>query len=215
MPASSDPSLIAEGAEAAAEEEEEEEERMGSVGVATTRTTRRAIVIQQPGCAKLVSQPMPAVRDRFMLVKPVAVALNPTDWKYVDEGVVGSVVGCDYAGVVEAVGRRVKKKFKKGDRVYGPTHGCSRYDPELGAFTDYTLVKADVQSIIPDNVSFEAAATLGVGLITIGQGLYQHMKLATPDAPAITKAPILIYGGSTATGSLGIQFAKMYVYENW
>lgn len=35
----------------------------------------------------------------------------------------GTLVGCDYAGVVEAVDKNVTKKFAKGDRVAGFEHG--------------------------------------------------------------------------------------------
>lgn len=41
-----------------------------------------------------------------------------------------------------------------------------------------------------------------------GQGLYQSLKLPLPGSPATESFPILIYGGSTATGVLGIQYAK-------
>lgn len=41
-----------------------------------------------------------------------------------------------------------------------------------------------------------------------GQGLYQDLKLPLPTSPAETPFPILIYGGSTAMGVAGIQFAK-------
>lgn len=42
-----------------------------------------------------------------------------------------------------------------------------------------------------------------------GQGLYQSLGLPLPTAPATEPIPLLIYGGSTATGLLGIQFARL------
>ena len=62
---------------------------------------------------------------------------------------------------------------------------------------------------IPDSLSFEDAATLGVGLSTTAQALYQDLKLPLPTSPATEKTYLLIYGGSTATGTLAIQFAKL------
>jgi NADPH:quinone reductase-like Zn-dependent oxidoreductase len=72
------------------------------------------------------------------------------------------------------------------------------------------VAKGDVQVRIPDGMSFEAAAGLGVGIVTIGQGLYQTLKLPLPDENVKKeKFPILIYGGSSAMGAYGIQWAKL------
>lgn len=62
---------------------------------------------------------------------------------------------------------------------------------------------------IPDTLSFEDAATLGAGIITMGQSLYQSLGLPLPNNPSKENIPVLIYGGSTATGTLAIQFAKL------
>lgn len=85
---------------------------------------------------------------------------------------------------------------------------------EDGAFAKYVTCKGDIQMKIPDNMSFEEAATLGAGIVTLGQGLYQSLGLPLPDDPAKEAIPVLIYGGSTATGSLAIQFAKLYVQRS-
>lgn len=82
--------------------------------------------------------------------------------------------------------------------------------PDSGSFGEYAVAKADVALRIPDNLSFEQAATLGVSITTVGQGLYGALKLPLPvQAPAPQPEPILIYGGSTSTGIFGIQFAKL------
>jgi NADPH:quinone reductase-like Zn-dependent oxidoreductase len=78
--------------------------------------------------AAIVDVPYPILTDEsYMIVKTTAVAINPTDWKHIDwaekAGVIGSQVGCDYAGIVEHVGSAVTKPFKKGDRVCGPVNG--------------------------------------------------------------------------------------------
>ncbi|KAG8427469.1 putative secondary metabolism biosynthetic enzyme [Metarhizium acridum] len=178
--------------------------------------TQKAVVIQGPGVAKVVTdRPIPKLRDGFILVKTVAVGLNPTDWKHVDYVVkeAGPVVGCDYAGVVEAVGAGVTKPFKKGDRICGMAHGSNVVQHEDGSFAEYIVVKGDVQIKIPDNLSFEDAATVGVSVVTVGQSLYQALGLPLPSEPARDAAPILIYGGSTATGIFAIQYAKLSGYK--
>ncbi len=180
--------------------------------------SNHAVVIKGPGEARVEKVSIPKLRDDYILVKTNAVALNPTDWKHIDYlAHPGARVGCDFAGVVEEVGKKVTKDFKKGDRVCGFCHGANKDYHEDGAFQEHLTAKGDVQIKIPENLSFEEASTLGVGISTVGQGLYQSLKLPLPnDAEAVQKSsgtPILIYGGSTATGSLAIQFAKLSGFQ--
>ena len=177
---------------------------------------QKAVVIQGPKKAAVVSdRPIPKLRDHYILVKTAAVALNPTDWQHVEylveEG--GPLVGCDYSGIVEEVGPKVTKPFKHGDRIAGMAHGANAVQHEDGTFAEHIVVKGDMQMKIPDDVSFEEAATFGVGITTVGQGLYQKLGLAWPNEPVKDSPPVLIYGGSSATGVLGIQFAKLSGYK--
>jgi NADPH:quinone reductase-like Zn-dependent oxidoreductase len=111
-------------------------------------------------------------------------------------------------GTVIQVGPKVTKDFKPGDRIAGFTHGANAVEKEDGCFAEYAMVKGDVQCKVPENVSDEEASTLGIGITTVGQGLYQSLGLPLPGAGKRDE-PLLVYGGSTATGSLAIEFARL------
>ena len=80
---------------------------------------------------------------------------------------------------------------------------------EDGTFAEYVTAKGDLQFKIPQSLSFTQAATMGVGLTTVGQYFYQPLGVSLPTAPATTPFPVFINGGSTATGTLAIQMAKL------
>jgi NADPH:quinone reductase-like Zn-dependent oxidoreductase len=172
----------------------------------------KAIVVNDKKASVQSDRPKPKLRDDYILVKTTAIALNPTDWKHVDNGLVsnGGLVGCDFAGIVEEIGSAVTKKWNKGDRVAGVAHGGNYVQPEDGAFAEYIVAKGDVQVKIPEGLSDEAACTFPLGATTVMQGLFQKaLKLNLPDDPVKDKQFVLIYGGSTATGALGVQYAKL------
>ncbi|KAL2267837.1 hypothetical protein VTJ83DRAFT_5114 [Remersonia thermophila] len=182
----------------------------------------KAVVITSPGVAEVKTVPLPSLPDDYILVQTKAVALNPTDWKHRDyvPGTTNTRVGCDYAGIVVKVGPKADKQFAPGDRVTGFVHGANKLRLDDGAFAEYIIAKAGLQIKTPDNLSDVEAATLGVGISTVAQGLYQALKLPLPGTPEAAAAAagspppeILIYGGSTATGILGIQFAKLSGYR--
>jgi NADPH:quinone reductase-like Zn-dependent oxidoreductase len=120
-------------------------------------------------------------------------------------------LGSDYSGVVEAVGKDVKKEFSKGDRDFGFVHGCNSFQPEDGAFAEYIVAKGDLQMKIPESMSFQEAATLGAGINTVGQ-VYKNLGLHLPTDPIKSAMRILVYAGSTVTCTLTIQFAKLSGY---
>ena len=190
---------------------------IGPPNTRATMATQVAIVMEGEKTAKVVhDRPIPKLRNGYLLVKVVAIALNPTDWKHIDfQNTPGSLSGCDYAGVVEEVGAGYSKEWKVGDRICGAVHGGNSMQLEDGAFAEHIVAKADLQMKLPEHMSFEEGATLGVGIGTCGMGLFQRMGLNLPTSPTNKPEPVLIYGGSSATGTLGIQFAKLYVSKLW
>ncbi|RVX68794.1 hypothetical protein B0A52_07680 [Exophiala mesophila] len=182
----------------------------------------KAIVLGDgPGKVSLVTdRPSPKLRPGYLGVNVKAVALNPTDWKHVDRfnadgSLYGCVSGCDYAGVVAETGTGYSKQWKVGDRICGFVHGGNELEKEDGGFAETVIARADIQLRIPDGMSFEDASTLGVGVITCAQALFMQMGLTQPPSNGAAPAngePVLIYGGSSATGSIALQFARIAGY---
>lgn len=91
--------------------------------------TRKALVIRErDGKQTLVQEQlaMPQPASNQALVKVSMAAQNPTDVLCFDGHVFGdgSVLGCDFAGVVEAIGSEVTR-LKTGDKVAGLIWGGS------------------------------------------------------------------------------------------
>lgn len=64
---------------------------------------------------------------------------------------------------------------------------------------------------IPSFMSFEEAASLGTGIGTMGLALFHNLAVpGYPTKPALVKKTVLVYGGSTASGTLAIQLLKLY-----
>ncbi|PNP46748.1 hypothetical protein TGAMA5MH_01699 [Trichoderma gamsii] len=181
-------------------------------------TVRSTLVGKSAGQYELVyNVPVPDPGPDQVVCKVAAIALNPTDWKMVDFSVVpGAVGGHDFAGEVIEVGTSVTR-LKKGDRVFGLAIGFDVDDKRTGAFTDYAITYAHGAWKIPDWMSYDEAATYGVGIGTATLALYQTLSLPPPvlsDDIATTKKKqkkpvyVLIAGGATATGTIAIQLVK-------
>lgn len=93
----------------------------------------KAIKIIGSRRAKVMARvPMPELAGDCVLIKTMAVALNPTDWKHIDFiSTKGATAGCDYSGIIEEIGSDVDPAhgLQVGDRVAGFNHGCKYIFP--------------------------------------------------------------------------------------
>ncbi|EJD00001.1 dehydrogenase [Fomitiporia mediterranea MF3/22] len=142
------------------------------------------------------------------LVKVVAAASNPTDWKSVTfVPTTGNVVGCDFAGIIEELGSEIPlDSHKVGDRVAGIVHGAAYPN---GAFAEYVVTPAALLLPLPDSWSFEQAAQLGIAGYTACLALYYAQSLPSPIHPAEEPIDILVWGGSSSVGQYVVQLAHL------
>lgn len=145
----------------------------------------------------------PALEDDRVLVRVHASSLNKADWHQLRgwprflrplsrNGLVrpkSPLLGSDFAGVVEAVGKDVTD-LAPGDAVFGG---------RTGAFAEYVSATNVVR--MPANVTFEEAATMGIAGLTALQGLRDHGGLQPGER-------VLINGASGGVGTLAVQIAK-------
>lgn len=140
---------------------------------------------------------------------------QPTDHKHIDLlGKPGSILGCDYAGIVHRVGAQAKGGWSVGDRIAGVTHGGIY--PDRGSYAEYLKIDGDLAWKIPANVSDETASTFGVSATTAMQALHLVLGFPWPDNQPPntgTRGTILVYSGATSASIFAIQLAKIAGYE--
>ncbi|KAH9052670.1 dehydrogenase [Lactarius vividus] len=148
-----------------------------------------------------------------ILVKVVAAAQNPTDWKSIGRALkaskYGAIIGNDFAGTVEELGPDVPVGVRTlGERVSGFVQGTVSAN---GTFAQYVVAEADRGIVpIPEGWSFEEAAQLGVAPFTALQCLHETLELPSPfDARSGPQRTILIWGGASSVGQYVVQFAKL------
>ena len=176
----------------------------------------RAIQSTTLGVASIVEVPEPELKPNTIIVRPTYIGNNPCDYLVTDMELFFTpkqMLGCDYSGIVERIGSDVKTDLKPGDKVCGGLAGGTGTDLTRGAFAELIPAYSDFVFPVPTNVTDAQAATLGVALSTAAVAFYQHFGFPLPDedggATFGQGKPFFIYGGSSAMGLFGIQFAKL------
>lgn len=159
-----------------------------------------------PDVLRLADVPRPTPADDEVLVRVHATTVNRTDTgfrnpEYLVVRLVAGVVrprrrilGSEFAGVVEAVGRRVTR-FRAGDRVFG----LSTF--RFGAHAEYLCVRERGSiATMPARASFAEAAAVCDGMM-LANNYIRRIDFRTPKR-------ILINGATGSIGSAALQLAK-------
>ncbi len=167
-----------------------------------------------PDVLKVVDTEKPMPKDNEVLVKIHASSINSYDWRIMRgspflvrlrEGLFkpkkGKILGTDIAGIVEAVGKSVAN-FAVGDRVYG----CMADSSGDGGYADYKCAQESVLASIPDEITFEQAASVPMAAVTALQGLRDVGKIKKGQQ-------VLINGASGGVGTFAVQLAKSFGAE--
>ncbi|KAI1738093.1 hypothetical protein F4680DRAFT_467596 [Xylaria scruposa] len=156
-----------------------------------------------------------------VLVRVLAVALNPNDFKmptYMPDP--GATAGCDYCGIIVATSPADDSHgYKEGDRICGAVFAYNPARRLDGAFAQLAIVDARSALRVPSSWSDAQAAALGgIGWTTAALAIWGEGTLALKGRPSrpVTGAesePVLVYGGATASGTMASQLLKASGYK--
>jgi NADPH:quinone reductase-like Zn-dependent oxidoreductase len=155
-----------------------------------------------------VETPVPTGDQVLVKVRAASVNRADLDWMLPKLGWIARLflglrrprrhtLGVDVAGIVESVGPEARR-FKPGDRVFGD---LIRFG--MAAFAEYVCAPDRAFQLIPDDLSFEEAATLphSALLAVMGMKPYWGQELQPGDS-------VMVVGASGNVGPFAVQIAK-------
>lgn len=156
-----------------------------------------------PEVVAITERPEPTVGPRDVRIAVKAAGLNPLDFK-IRDGKVKLVLavkppialGCDVAGIVDAIGADVTR-FRTGDEVY-----VRLEKNRMGGLAEHVAADERVVARKPARASFEEAAAIPLAGLTSLQALREVAGL-------VAGQRVLIHAGAGGVGSLAIQIAKI------
>jgi NADPH2:quinone reductase len=161
----------------------------------------KAIRVSQfggPEVMKLEEAPDPGPGADEVVVRVKAAGVNPVD-SYIRAGTYAVkpslpyTPGWDAAGVVEAVGSGASG-FNKGDRVY-------LAGTLTGAYAELALCKAPMIHPLPEKLSFEQGAAVGIPYGTAYRALFGRGRAQAGET-------VLVHGASGGVGIASVQLAR-------
>jgi NADPH:quinone reductase len=167
----------------------------------------KAVMLTGAGGAdklQLLEVPDPVLKEpQDVMVRLHASGLNPVDYKLRRKGGfypnrLPLILGCDGAGVVQAIGAAVTK-FKVGDEVFFFNGGMG--GDEQGNYAELTVVHQDYLAAKPKSLSMVEAASVPLVWLTAWEALFERCSLQAGET-------ILIHGGAGGVGYIAIQIAK-------
>ncbi|MEP0910142.1 zinc-dependent alcohol dehydrogenase family protein [Leptolyngbya sp. GB1-A1] len=167
----------------------------------------KAILMTSPGSPEVLQVhdvPPPQIRQaRELLIRLKAAGINPIDTKLRQRGTfypeqMPAILGCDGAGVVEAVGSGVQQ-FRVGDEVYFCNGGLGGHP---GNYAEFAIVDERFAALKPSSIGFTEAAAAPLVLITAWEALYDRARLEAG-------RKVLIHAGAGGVGHVAIQLAKL------
>src|SRR5882757_7446169 len=147
--------------------------------------------------------PVPALAPSEVLISLDTVGVGPwvaeirAGWYPGRKPKFPLVLGTDGAGIVAAVGSRVRR-LKVGDKVYS----YSWANPKGGFYAEYVAVATDKVAHIPKRLDLEHAGAIATTGLTALQGVDDALHLKKGEH-------VIIHGASGGVGTLAIQFAKL------
>ncbi|KAI0355414.1 GroES-like protein [Trametes cingulata] len=192
-------------------------------------TTQKALLLHKESTPYVLGEiPVPKPGPQDVLVEIRACALNPIDYAIVDPPTSRRLIrtwpfipGADAAGVVVEVGSEVTN-LKVGDKILFEGDWTA---PGSSTCQQYAIVPADLTALIPDNITFEQAASVPLALATdvilfynqspAPENLSLRLKpVWEPEGKtAYAGTPAFIVGGASSVGQYAIQLAKMAGYD--
>ena len=166
----------------------------------------KAVLMKTPGEPDVLQMgevPQPTIQQETeLLVRLKAAGVNPIDTKLRRRGTffpdrLPALLGCDGAGIVEAVGAAVRQ-FQPGDEVYFCNGGLGGHP---GNYAEWAIVDARFAARKPTTMSFAEAAAAPLVLITAWEALFDRARLQSGQR-------VLIHAGAGGVGHVAIQLAQ-------